>query len=477
MSVHAAAAPGGMVRRGDGIRAEVRATLALTGPLALTQLGQIAMMTTDLIMIGRLGDSFLAAASVGGVVFFTGFVLVMGIVMATAPLSAQAFGARRARQVRRVIRQGLWIVLFLSAPVFAVMMHASDILVALGQPPDLAARAQPYVNAIFAALPFGASFIVLRGFMASINRPNPAIWVVLAAIPLNALFNYALIFGEFGLPALGLLGAGLATSLVNGLMVAAMVAIVVWRRPYRKYNLFGRFWRPDWRIFGRIFVVGLPIAVMFLMEYGVFAAAVMLMGRIGEQAVAAHQIALQIAAVTFMVPFGISQAATVRVGHAVGRRDGAGARRAGWIGISLGVAFMSLTSLLFLAVPETLVGVFLDPTKPSSGPVLALAAQLLLIAAAFQLADGAQAIGAGALRGLNDTAVPMVFTILAYWGAGFGLAWWLGDESRLGPHGIWIGLAVGLGVAAVCHLTRFGLLMRHGALPRSARAPGGAAPM
>ncbi len=218
-------------------------------------------------------------------------------------------------------------------------------------------------------------------------------------------------------------------------------------------------------IFWRIFVVGSPIAVMFLMEFGVFAAAVILMGWISETAVAAHQVALQIAPVTFMVPFGISQAATVRVGQAVGRRDPLGARRAGWVAVMIGALFMASASLVFLTMSDTLVGAFLDPQKPNSGAVLELAAHLLLIAAAFQLVDGAQAIGAGALRGLNDTAVPMIFTVIAYWAVGFGLAYGLGIKGGLGPTGIWIGLAAGLGVAALCHLTRFHLLMRKGALP------------
>ena len=465
-----AATANGMMQPGV-IRREAREMLALTGPLVLTQIGQIAIMTTDVVMIGWLGEQFLAASSVGSTIFFSSFVLVMGIVMATAPLASQAFGARRPRRVRRVIRQGLWITILLSFPAVWLMAYGEEILLFFGQTPGLAARAQPYLDTIRWSLPTACAFIVLRGFVASINRPNWALWVMLAGIPLNGLLNYALIFGELGAPRLELYGAGLASSIANAAMIAAMLAVVVWRRPFRKYNILGRFWRPDWTVFFRIFLLGLPIAVMYLMEFGVFAAAVMLMGQISETAVAAHQIALQIAAITFMVPFGISQAATVRVGHAVGRGDPIGARRAGWVAVLLGVGFMAVMSLVFVVLREPLVGAFLDPAKPGSPAVLALAAQLLLIAAAFQMADGAQSIGAGALRGLNDTAIPMVFTIFAYWVTGFGLAWVLGFEIGWGPHGIWAALAIGLAVAAVCHLTRFWWLTRHGRLPASALRP------
>lgn len=454
------------------LRAEARAMLALTGPLVLTQVGQIAIMTTDVIMIGWLGEKFLAASSLGGSIFFMSFVAIMGIVMATAPLASQAFGARNPRQVRRVIRQGLWITLLLSVPGVVVMHYAEEILLLLGQTAALAARTPHYMDALAWSLPSAVGFVVLRNFAASINRPTPALLVMLSGVPLNGLLNYAFIFGELGAPRLELQGAGIASAASNGAMFGAMLLIALWRRPFRKYHLFGRFWRPDWTIFRRIFVVGAPISVMFLMEFGVFAAAVVLMGWINETAVAAHQVALQIAAVTFMVPFGISQAATVRVGQAVGRRDGEGARRAGWVAVLVGAVFMASTSILFLAIPDTLVGAFLDPQKPNSPMVLELAAHLLLIAAAFQLVDGAQAIGAGALRGLNDTAIPMVFTVFAYWVVGFGLAYGLGIHGGWGPIGIWIGLAAGLAVAALCHLTRFYVLMRKGVLPSFSKAPG-----
>lgn len=294
---------------------------------------------------------------------------------------------------------------------------------------------------------------------------------MLAGVPINAVLAYALIFGAFGLPRLELIGAGLASAFVNLAMFAAMLAIVLGLRPFRRYYVLGHFWRPDWAVFRRIFVLGMPIAGAILMEYGVFAMAALLMGWIGTVSIAAHQIALQIASISFMVPYGIGQAATVRVGHAVGRRDPDGARRAGWTAFALGVTFMAAMSIVLLAAPEFLAGLFIDSATPDGAPVVALAAVLLMVAAAFQMADGAQTIAIQSLRGLNDTTVPMLIAGLGYWGVGFGAGYLLGFTMGLGAVGIWVGLALGLGIVGVLLIIRFARLTQQGYLPDVARAP------
>lgn len=292
----------------DAWRDEARATLVLTGPLVLTSLGQIAIQTTDVILIGRLGANALAAATLGYVVFFTAFVVGMGTVMATAPLAAQAFGARQPRAVRRVVRQGLWITILLTVPFCLAAVPASEsLLLALGQPAEVAAGAHAYLSTLLWCLPTAVGFVVLRNFAAALNRPEPALWVMMAGVPINAVLAYALIFGAFGLPRLELIGAGLTSALVNLAMFVAMLAIALGLRPFRRYYVLGHFWRPDWAIFRRIFVLGTPIAGAILMEYGVFAVAALLMGWIGTVSIAAHQIALQIASVSFMVPYGIGR--------------------------------------------------------------------------------------------------------------------------------------------------------------------------
>lgn len=436
-------------------RGEAAAMARLAGPIVLTQLGWVAMLTTDAAMIGRLGKVPLAGATLVLMVYFALYVFAFGVVMATATLASQAYGARRPRLVRRVIRQGLWATILIVAPGIALMAFTPDILTLLRQPPEAVALAGEYIDTLKWSLAPGIAFVVLRNFVSALNRPAFAMWVMLAGVPVNALLDYALIFGKFGLPRLELFGAGLATTSVSLFLFAVLLAVSLFRRPFRRYNILGRFWRPDWDAFRRIFALGLPIAGIMLLEAGFFISAVFLMGWISTAAVAAHMIAIQIPHVTFMVPMGLSQAATVRVGHAVGRRDPEGAYRAGWTAIAMSLAFMASMTVVILAIPATLAGVFLDESRPDSAAVLALATSFLFLAAIFQAADGVQAVAAGALRGLNDTTVPMALAGLCYWAIGFTCAGALAFWGGLGGMGVWIGFAISLVAAAVVMTWRF----------------------
>jgi len=439
--------------------------IKLAGPIVATQLGWVAMLTTDAAMIGRLGAVPLAGATLVLMVYFGLYVFAFGVVMATATLAAQAFGARRPRLVRRVIRQGFWATIVIVAPSIALMAWTPEILRLLRQPAEAVALSAEYVETLKWSLAPGIAFVVLRNFVSALNRPAVAMWVMLAGVPLNAALDYALIFGNFGLPRLELFGAGLATTSVSLVLFALLLAVAVFRRPFRRYNILGRFWRPDWDAFRRIFALGLPIAGIMLLESGFFIFTVFLMGWISTATVAAHMIAIQIPHVTFMVPMGLSQAATVRVGHAVGRRDPAGAYRAGWTALAMSLAFMAAVTLVILAIPASLASVFLDTSRPDSAAVLALATSFLLFAAIFQAADGVQAVAAGALRGLNDTAVPMMLAALCYWALGFttagALAFWGGLEGV----GVWIGFVVALGSAAVVLTWRFQTLAKRRYIP------------
>src|SRR3954449_13116570 len=388
----AAAAPG-------HLRRELAETLKLAVPLALTQLGQIAMMTTDIAFIGRLGAESLAAASLAHTVYFVSFTFGMGLVSAVAPLAAQAFGAREPHLIRRSLRVGLWAALLISLPLMALRFWAEQILLTLGQAPTTAHLAQDYLAGLVWTILPALWFMAIRGFMSAINRPEPILWITLTAIPANALLVYLLLFGAFGLPPLGLFGAGLGTSIVNVGMFLAAVWFAAYRRPFRKYHVFGHFWRIDWRLMWKLIVIGAPISISFLLEYGLFGAAGLLMGLISTSALAAHQIALQIAAILYMVPFGISMAATVRVGHAAGREDAAATRRAGFTAIALGMVFMAAMTLIVAATRRTLPLFFLGSDAPDPQTV-ALAASLLVLGASFFIADGVQTIAAGSLRGL-----------------------------------------------------------------------------
>jgi MATE family multidrug resistance protein len=450
-------------------RAEMTETVKLALPIALTQLGQIAMMTSDLALIGRLGDEAVAAAALAHTVLFMVFVLGMGIVSAVAPLAAQAYGAREPRMVRRALRVGLWAAVILGAPLTLVQLWGGDLLIVLGQSPENAALAGRYLSGIAWCVIPSWFFIALRNFMSAVNRPEPALWITLVAIPANALLAYALIYGAFGLPALDLLGAGLATTLISIGMCIAAVWICYTRRPYRKYRVLGRWWRGDWVLMRQLIIVGAPISGSFLLEYGVFAAAAQLMGWIGTVALAAHQIALQIAAIMFMVPFGIGMAATVRVGHAVGRGDAAGTRRAGFSAILLGIVFMAAMTLLVALTRHIIPLAFLGRDAPDPQTV-ALAASLLVLCTSFFIADGIQTVAAGSLRGLNDTRVPLIFAGVSFWLVGFTGCWLFGFTLGLGAYGIWIGLSVGIVCYAVLLIARFQRLTARHYLPAVAHA-------
>jgi MATE family multidrug resistance protein len=439
---------------------ELTETLKLAVPIALTQLGQIAMMTTDLALIGRLGDAAVAAAALAHTVFFVTFTFGMGLVSAVAPLAAQAFGARNPRLVRRALRVGLWAALMISLPMIALPLFGEQILLMLGQAPATAHLAQKYLLGLaWGGMP-ALWFLAIRGFMGAVNRPEPGLWITLAAIPANALLVWLLIHGGLGLPRLELFGAGLATTIINAGMFLASLWFAVRRPPFRKYRVLGRIWRIDGALMRQLIVIGAPISIAFLLEYGLFGAAGLLMGLIGTTALAAHQIALQIAAILFMVPFGIGMAATVRVGHAVGRNDAPAVRRAGFVATLLGIVFMSVMTLAVILGRYAIARFFFGEAADSAGAVIELAAALLLVGATFFVADGIQTVVAGALRGLNDTRVPLLFAAISYWLVGFPAACGLGFQTGLGAIGVWIGLSCGTAVYAVLLILRFRLLTK-----------------
>jgi MATE family multidrug resistance protein len=445
-------------------RVELIETIKLALPIALTQLGQVAMMTTDLALIGRLGDQAVAAAALAHTILFAAFVAGLGFVSAVAPLAAQAFGARQPRTVRRSLRVGLWVAVALGVPLTLLQLHGENMLIAFGQEPAAAHLAARYLEGLAWSLVPAWCFIALRNFMSAVDRPQPALWITLVAIPANALSAYALIYGEFGFPRLDLLGAGLGTTLVNLGMCVAAIWVCYACRPFKKYRVLGRFWRADWPLLGKLIAIGAPISGAFMLEYGLFAAAALLMGWLGTTALAAHQIALQTASILFMVPYGVSLAATVRVGHAVGRGDAIAARHAGFAAIALGIVFMATMTLIVIANRETIPLIFLGSGAAGATETIALATRLLVVGATFFIADGVQTVTAGALRGLNDTRVPLVFAALSFWLIGFPSCYGLGFPAGLGAYGVWIGFSIGLAIYAALLLWRFHALTLRGDL-------------
>lgn len=447
--------PASAAAPGNHLAIEFAETLKLAAPMAATQLGQIAMMTTDLAFIGRLGDAAVAAAALAGTVYFVSFTAGMGLMSAVAPLAAQAFGARDPRMVRRSLRTGLWAALLISLPIMAFPLRGEPILRALGQADATAHLAQQYLFGLVWGVAPALWFIAIRGFMGALHKPQPVLWITLAAIPLNALLAWLLIYGEFGLPRLELLGAGLATSIVNACTFLAGLWFATQRKPFRRYHILARLWRIDWALMRQLIAIGAPISVAFLMEYGLFSAAALLMGLISTTALAAHQIALQVTAILFMIPFGISMAATVRVGHALGRNDAAGVKRAGFIAMALGIGIGAVLTLVVIAARYAIARLFLGEGLANADATVDLAVDLLLIGATFFITDGLQSIAAGALRGMNDTRLPLVFAVIGYWVIGFCAAYALAFHTPLGPFGVWIGLSLGTLVYAALLILRF----------------------
>jgi multidrug resistance protein, MATE family len=389
----------------------------------------------------------------------------MGVVSAVAPLAAQAFGAREPRMVRRALRVGLWAATLLGMPLNFLQLYGEELLIFLGQAPDSAKLAESYLQGLAWCLVPAWWFIAIRGFMGAVNRPEPGLWITIAAIPSNFVLAYALIYGAFGLPRLDMFGAGLATTIINIGMCAASIWVAYAYRPFKKYRILGRFWRADWPLFGRLFAVGSPISGSFMLEYGVFAAAAILMGWIGTTELAAHQIALQIASILFMVPYGISMAATVRVGHAAGRRDPHGARRAGFAAIALGAGFMAVMTVLVVLARDVLPELFLGTITGDARATVTLAAMLLTLGTSFFVADGVQTVAAGALRGLNDTRIPMLIAAICFWAVSFVACYGFGFILGWGAAGVWIGLSFGVILYAVLLVWRFHALTKRGYLP------------
>lgn len=444
-------------------RAELRASLALAWPLILANLTQQLIQATDIVLMGRLGAAQLAAATLALNLTFTFNLLLLGMVTATSPMMATALGKRSnaVRDVRRTFRAGVWLMLFAMPPYWLLLWHVGFFMRHFGISEELASQGQTFLRAyMWSAAPW-LLFQLLRNFVSALERPRIVLWLSIAGILLNALLSWTLIFGKFGWPAFGLVGGGLGSTLTWICLCAAMVGVISVDRRFRRFHLFGRWWRFDGQRFWAMIRLGWPIGLTMALEMGVFALAAYFMGWLGADAVAAHAIALQIAAITFMVPLGLGQAATVRVGLALGRRDADGVTRAGWTAWVMGVGFMGAMALVMWLAPRPLITLFLTDV-PANAAVIALAVSFLQVAAAFQLVDGAQVIGAGMLRGLHDTRWPLVFALVGYWVVGLGIGSWLAFGRDWRGVGIWVGLASGLAAVAVLMLARWVLRDRIG---------------
>jgi MATE family multidrug resistance protein len=433
---------------------EIAALARIALPLVLAMIGQIAIMTTDMVMLGWLGPEALAATALALSAFHPVMLLGIGIGTAVTPLAAAAIAKRQVREMRRAVRQGLWAAVPFTALAIPALWWIGGLFEAVGQDPGLSRNAELYMRGVLPGLLFILLFNVLRSYATALERTRTVLVVTLLAIPLNALINYGLIFGAFGLPRLEVLGAGLGSAITSLAMALALLWVTLRHLPFRRHHILGRFWRPDWPTFRAIHRIGIPIGLFILLEVGIFAGSAQILGFIGVLELAAHQIAIQLASIAFMVPLGIGQAVTARVALAHGRADLAGSRIAGQASMLLATAFMSCTALAFWFLPELLIRPFLDDS-PKAPAVLVFATTYLAIAAVFQIFDGLQVTAAHALRGLQDTRVPLLIAVFGYWVLAFPTAAALGLLTSLEGTGVWLGFAVGLATAAALLIRRF----------------------
>lgn len=429
---------------------ELRATLGLAGPLAAANLLQMLTYAVDVIFIARLGEQELAASALAVSLFGLVLWALTGLTGAVAPLIAEAVGARAPalRPVRRSVRMALWLAVLAGAAGMGLCLLLDPIMQISGQQPGIRTLANAYNSVIiFSMVPMLLAG-VLRNFVSALGRPIFATAITGLGIFVNAGANYVFIYGKFGAPEMGLSGAAVATILTGFFTVGAYIAAIRADRRLHRYHVLGRIWSPDWARFRQIVAIGTPIALTITAEAGIFGAAAFLMGRFGAAELAGHTVALQLAALAFQVPFGVGQAAAIRVGYHYGAHDRVGAGRAGWVALAIGAGFMTLTAGAMILFPDLLLRIYVDPDAPANAALVAFALQYLVLAAIFQLADGVQAVAAGALRGLQDTRIPMWIAIFSYWVPGIGMSVGLGFFTPLEGTGVWIGLATGLFFAA-----------------------------
>lgn len=432
----------------SGWLSHFRATLALGIPLVGAQLAQLAIHTTDIVIVGRLGAESLAALVLAGQFFFTIFIFGSGFAIAVMPMVANAYGKGDVRLARRSIRMGLWVSLAYSLLMWPLFHYSRDVLLALGQVPDVVDLASSYIRIMWLSLPAALMFAVMRALVSAIGKAQIVLYITIATLLLNAGLAYGVVLGHYGLPAFGVLGAAWVAVTVNWFSLLVMALFLQFNATTRKYELLVRFWRPDWDALRDVIQLGLPIGVTVLAEAGLFTAASLLMGSIGTIELAAHGIALQLASIAFMIPLGLAQAATVRVGVAHGRGDLTEMTRASLAVVYVAASFSICGGLLFFFLSNELSGLFLDRSRGDAAAVLDYAAPLVVIAGIFQLVDGMQAVAGGLLRGLKDARVPMILALISYWPVGFLLAWLLGFPLGLGGIGVWLGFLIGLTSAA-----------------------------
>ncbi|HXD35972.1 MAG TPA: MATE family efflux transporter [Rhodanobacter sp.] len=429
---------------------EVRATVHLALPLIAAQLAAIGSNVIDALLAGHVSAHVLGAVAVGAGIWSLAIVSGIGMMMAVPPSVAQLDGAGRRGEVGAVFHQALWLALGMGLLLWFGVRHAAPLIDLIGVTPSLRDEVQRFLLAISWGAPALTCYFALRGLSEGLSLTRPSMYFSLGGLVLLVPLGYVLMFGKLGIPPQGAHGCGVATATVLWLEMLAFACYLLRHRNYRGLGLFDRFEWPQLRRIGALIHIGLPMAVSLLAEAGLFVATALIIATLGEDVIASHQVAINIASLFFMIPLGLAMAITVRVGNAVGRGDARGVRYAGFCGIGLTLVTQLVSAGLMLTLPHYIAALYTnDPA------VIALAMQLIMLAGLFQFSDGIQVASNGALRGLKDTRIPMAITLFAYWVIGMPVGWWLAFPHGLGARGMWMGLIAGLSVAAVMLFIRF----------------------
>ncbi len=435
--------------------AHARATLLLGLPLIGSHLAQSALHVTDTIMLGWYGVTELAAVVLGASSFFVIFILGAGLAQAVMPMVAAALGRRDEVQVRRDTRMGIWLSIGYGLLSYPLFWWSAPILLALGQDADVAALAQDYMRIAGLGMIPALIVMTLKSFLAAMHRTQVVLWVTVAGVGINALANYALIFGYWGAPELGVKGAAIATLFTQVISLALMGLYAHLHPDPARFHIWQRFWRADPVALRQVFRLGWPIGVQGLAEAGLFVATAMMIGTIGKVELAAHGIAMEVVSLCFMMHVGLANAATIRAGRADGAGDARGLRDGAKAALALSGIVGAVVIALFVLFPAPLIALFLDADQPETPAIIAYGTGLLAVAAVFQIVDAGQVMAMGLLRGLRDTRVPMVIATISYWCIGIPAGWLLGLHWGYGGMGVWCGLVIGLMVAAITLMWRF----------------------
>ncbi|MEM1311237.1 MAG: MATE family efflux transporter [Cyanobacteria bacterium P01_H01_bin.153] len=447
---------------GFDTQVEIREFLKLALPLASAQVAQALTGFVDTLMMGRLGQDALAAGGLAAMIFMAVLMTGVGTVSSVSPLASEAYGAQQPHRVGQITRQGVWLALLMALPVVPIMANFSDMLRSLGQSPTVIDLADDYLDIIRWGFLPALWFAVLRCTVTALARTRPIFVIMVGANLFNVVGNYVLAFGKLGFPAMGLKGLAIASTLSHLIMCLALMGYVIYHRQgfFRPYELFERRLRLRPTVLKRLLVLGLPIGVVTILESGLFTAMTLMIGAIGTHVLAAQQLALQTVVIVFMLPLGMSYAATARVGQWYGRGDWDGVKRAAMVSVGLTIAVMFVFGIVFVLFPKPLISIYLNVNDPANQAVLQAGVAMLTVAGFGQVVDGVQRTANGVLQGLQDTRVPMLLSFIAYWIVGLASGYWLGFHTPLAGVGIWIGAYLGLAVAAISYIWRFRMLLK-----------------